>query len=83
MLTTMTMTEILSKINLTKNKLNQLTDETVIRSRNPQFVAIRKKNDTAVNGVSVRSLPMALRQNMPPSRIFTGTIPSCCASRTV
>ena len=40
MLTTMTMTEILSKINLTKNKLNQLTDETVIRSRNPQFVAI-------------------------------------------
>lgn len=53
MLTTMTMTEILSKINLTKNKLNQLTDETVIRSRNPHFVAIRKKNDTAVNGVSV------------------------------
>ena len=50
------MTEVLSKINLTKNKLDTLINDQVIRARGTQFIAIKKQNDTAVNGVSVDTI---------------------------
>ncbi len=52
----MTMTEILSKINLTKNKLDNLINEQPIKSRGTAFIAIKKQNDTVVNGVPVDTI---------------------------